>query len=72
MSLLRIPVEVLPDRMREWVRKAADAINRLQIKAVLKDGATIYTAPTISNPPTQAEVQAIADALEAVSDRLKG
>lgn len=25
-----------------------------------------YTAPTISNPPTQAEVQAIADALQAV------
>ncbi len=56
----------------DWVRKAADAINQLQGIAVLKDGATTYTAPTISNPPTQAEVQAIADALEAVSDRLKG
>lgn len=30
-----------------------------------------YTAPTISNPPTQAEVQAVADALQAVSRHLK-
>lgn len=30
-----------------------------------------YTAPTISNPPTQAEVQAIADALQAWSRRTK-
>lgn len=30
-----------------------------------------YTAPTISNPPTQAEVQAIADALQAWSRRSK-
>lgn len=29
--------------------------------------AATYTAPTISNPPTQAEVQAIANALQAVS-----
>lgn len=29
-----------------------------------------YTAPVISNPPTQAEVQAIADALQAVSRTL--
>lgn len=62
-----IPVDWRPD----WPRLAANAINRLLGKAVQKDGATIYTAPTISNPPTQAEVQAIADALEAVSDRLK-
>lgn len=55
----------------EWVRKAATAVNQLLRNAVQKDGATIYTAPTISNPPTQAEVQAIADALAAVSDRLK-
>lgn len=29
-----------------------------------------YTAPTISNPPTQAEVQAVANALQAVSQTL--
>lgn len=62
-----IPVSFGPD----WHRTVANIVNRLLGKAVQKDGATIYTAPTISNPPTQAEVQAIADALEAVSDRLK-
>jgi hypothetical protein len=30
-----------------------------------------YTAPTISNPPTQAQVQAIANALEAVTEALR-
>jgi len=49
----------------------ANIVNRLARQAVRKDGADIYTAPSISNPPTQAEVQAIADALEAVSNRLK-
>jgi hypothetical protein len=63
-----IPVDA---KTTDWPRKVANAVNRLLGKAVQKDGATIYTAPTISNPPTQAEVQAIADALEAVSERLK-
>ena len=30
-----------------------------------------YTAPTISNPPTQAEVQALANAVQALSRRQK-
>lgn len=30
-----------------------------------------YAAPTISNPPTQAEVQAIADAVQTISQHLK-
>lgn len=30
-----------------------------------------YTAPTISNPPTQAEVQAIANAVQAISQHIK-
>lgn len=30
-----------------------------------------YTSPTISNPPTQAEVQAIADAVQVLSQRMK-
>ena len=56
----------------DWPRRVANAVNRLlRVDAVARDGATIYTAPTIGNPPTQAEVQAIADALAAVSDRLK-
>ena len=32
---------------------------------------TTYTAPTISNPPTQAEVQALANATQVVSQHLK-
>jgi len=55
----------------DWVRKAADSINNLIGKSVQKDGVTIYTAPTISNPPTQAQVQAIANAVAAISNRLK-
>lgn len=31
-----------------------------------------YTAPAISNPPTQAEVQALATAMQGVSRRQKG
>jgi hypothetical protein len=31
-----------------------------------------YTAPAITNPPTQAEVQAIADHLQILSQRVKG
>lgn len=61
----------LPVGSSEFERKVATAVNALLRNAVQKDGATIYTAPTISNPPTQAEVQAIADALAVVSERLK-
>jgi len=55
----------------EWIRKAATAINALISRGVQRDGVSIYTAPTISALPTQAEVQAIADALAAVSARLE-
>lgn len=30
-----------------------------------------YTAPTISNPPTQAEVQAVANAVQVISRHMK-
>ena len=63
-----VPVD---GKRTDWPRLAAQAINRLIGQTVQKDGQTIYTAPTISDPPTQAEVQALADALEAVSERLK-
>jgi len=62
-----VPVEDAPG----WVRKTANAINALITATIQKDGNALYTAPTISNPPTQAEVQAIADAVQAISDRLK-
>ena len=61
----------LPVGGSEFERKVAAAVNALLRNAVQKDATDIYTAPTISDPPTQAEVQAIADALAAVSDRLK-
>ncbi|WP_192812887.1 hypothetical protein [Rhizorhabdus wittichii] len=35
-----------------------------------RDTFTAYVAPSISDPPTQAEVQAIADAFEAHSQHL--
>lgn len=69
---LRVPTTFSPKSIADWVWKAANTINQLAASTVLKDGAVTYAAPIISNPPTQAEVQAIADALEAVSDRLKG
>ena len=56
---------------KDWPRLVKLALDKLNRFSVKRDGADIYTAPTISNPPTQAEVQAIADALEAVSNRLK-
>jgi hypothetical protein len=53
--------------MTDWVRDAALIVNR----KVERVDADIYVAETISNPPTTAQVQAIADALAAVSARLK-
>lgn len=66
-----IPLVPIDAKTTDWPRRVANAINALIGRAVQRDGADIYTAPTISNPPTQAEVQAIADALAAVSLRLK-
>lgn len=69
-----LPLPPTPPSMAtlpDWCRKVVGLVNGLLKGAVMRDGATIYTAPTISNPPTQAEVQAIANALQAVSERLK-
>jgi len=55
----------------EWFRKAAGLINSLISRAVMKDGATIYTAPTASASYSQAEMQALMNAVEALSDRVK-
>lgn len=66
---LLIPIDAA---RADWPRRVANAVNRLlRLNPVEHDGASIYAAPTISNPPTQAEVQAIADALAVVSERLK-
>lgn len=68
MTAPQVPVD---GKRLDWPRRVANAINGLLAKAVTRDGADLYTAPTISDPPTAAEVQAIADALAAVSSRLK-
>lgn len=80
MTKPRLPA--IADAQPAWNRRSSEIVNRLLTKtetmqttlntAVLKDGADIYIAPTISDPPTKVEVQAIADALAAVSLRLKG
>ena len=61
-----------PAYQRFWqsaVQKADDAANDTTGKV---DTKTInYTAPTISNPPTQGEVQAIANALQAACEALR-
>jgi hypothetical protein len=61
-----------PEFQRRWqsaVAKAdeaaADADGKVNTKTIN------YTAPTISNPPTQAQVQAIANALETVTKALR-
>lgn len=49
------------------VKKGADPVPWTLPGAVLNHNFTLFVAPPISNPPTQAEVQAIADALEALN-----
>ncbi|WP_230280268.1 hypothetical protein [Croceicoccus sp. Ery15] len=61
---MTVPVDA---KRLDWPRLVAENVNR----SVKRDGQTIYTAPTISDPPTQAEVQALADAVAALSERLK-
>ena len=63
MRILASVARNLPD----WIRDAAMLVNA----SVKRDGQALYTAPTISDPPTSAEVQALADAVEALSNRLK-
>lgn len=68
----------------EWVGVATPAYQRWWQSAKIKADQTgsglddkvdtvsiTYTAPTINNPPTQAQVQAIADKLEAVTKALR-
>ena len=61
-----------PDFQRWWQASTvkADATGSGLTEKV--DVITInYTAPTISSPPTQAQVQAIANALQAVTEALR-
>ena len=61
---MTVPVDA---KRLDWPRIVANNVNR----SVKRDGQTIYTATTISDPPTAAEVQALADAVAALSERLK-
>lgn len=61
---MTVPVDA---KRADWPRLVANDVNR----SVKRDGQTIYTAPSISDPPTQAEVQALANAVAALSERLK-
>jgi hypothetical protein len=55
-------VQKVANNFSAWIRDTAPIING----KVDRNASLSYTAPTISNPPTQAEVQAIANALAAV------
>ena len=55
----------------DWQRKVAGLINGLLGRSVLRDGATTYTAPTAAASYDQAQVQALMNAVEVLSDRLK-
>lgn len=67
--MLKVPVTTA--NVADWVRKAANAINELGTKAVQKDGADIYAAPTASVTYDDAQIQALMDAVEVISNRLK-
>lgn len=62
---MKVPVTF--SNIAEWVRLAANSINR----SVQKDGATIYAGDTAGASYDQTKMQALMDAVEAVSNRLK-
>lgn len=62
-----IPAEDSPG----LVRKAANAVNALIRGAVQKDGATIYAGDTAGGAYDQTKMQALMDAVEALSNRLE-
>ncbi len=63
--MLKVPV--VTANMVDWVRKAANVINN----AVQKDGADTYAGDTAGASYNQAKMQALMDAVEALSNRLK-
>lgn len=77
---LRIPV--IASLQAEWNRRAADAVNQALTRlgtaettlatAVLEDGATIYAGDTAAGAYDQTQIQALMDAVEALSARLEG
>lgn len=63
--MLKVPVTA--SNIADWIRKAASAINA----TVQRDGATIYAGDTAGASYDQTKMQALMDAVEAVSNRLK-
>lgn len=55
----------------DWPRRVANAINALLTSVVRRNGQDIYTAPTAEPDYDAAQMQALMDAVEALSERLK-
>lgn len=60
-------VPVTTANQADWNRKAANVIN----VAVQKDGVSVYAGDTAGAAYNQAKMQALMDAVEALSNRLK-
>lgn len=60
--------EVVLDAIREEILATQDSINQYKTTTVIAD--INYTAPTVSAGYVQAEAQGVANAVEAVSDKL--
>lgn len=76
MSKVILP-SIAPEQ-RGWNRLASEIVNRLlnrvtkvESQAVTKGDVTTYTAPTISNPPTDVEVQEMADRLAEIAAKFQ-
>ncbi len=63
--MLKVPVTT--GNLVDWVRKAANAINR----SVQREDAAIYTGDTAGASYDQAKMQALMDAVEELSNRLR-
>lgn len=68
-----------PEFLTLWNVKLAGFIKRAMrpfsgfgapVGTLTRTGYTVFTAPAVSNPPTQAEVQAIANHVQVLSERL--
>lgn len=64
---MKVIVPVTTSNITDWVRKAAAAINR----GVQREDATIYAGDTAGVGYDQAKLQALMDAVEELSNRLK-
>ncbi len=63
--MLKVPVTT--SNQSDWNRKAANSING----AVQRDGADIYAGDTAGASYNQVKMQALMDAVEALSNRVK-